>query len=112
MHLQIKKVCGFIHRAAQSRLSLEEGQFELFGCDFMLDTFLTPYLLEVNTNPALFTDTKVQAAVIPSIVRQTLDIMIDLYSDRARMQDRLLKKEINLQLFETLINDVTLQSII
>ena len=37
----------------------------MFGCDFMLDTQLIPYLLEVNTNPALFTETKVQGKVIP-----------------------------------------------
>ena len=82
-------------RAAQNRLCTEEGQFELFGCDFMLDSELRPFLLEVNTNPALFTDTKVQAQVIPQVVRQTLDIMLDLYSDKTRLKERVQKGEIN-----------------
>ncbi len=33
------------------------GCFELFGFDFMIDDMLNPFLIEINTNPALYTDT-------------------------------------------------------
>jgi len=32
----------------------------LLGCDILIGHDLQPYLLEVNTNPAMFTDTIVQ----------------------------------------------------
>jgi glutathione synthase/RimK-type ligase-like ATP-grasp enzyme len=41
----------------KNKLEKKQGQYELLGVDIMLDTSLNPYLLELNTNPALFTDT-------------------------------------------------------
>ncbi len=47
---------GMLHRfnpeLADARASLS-SRCELFGCDFILDADGNPYLLEVNTNPAL-----------------------------------------------------------
>jgi len=31
--------------------------FELFGFDVLVDNKLEPYLIEINTNPAIYTDT-------------------------------------------------------
>ncbi len=33
--------------------------FELLGVDILVDSNLKPYLLEINTNPAIFLDTPV-----------------------------------------------------
>jgi D-alanine-D-alanine ligase-like ATP-grasp enzyme len=33
--------------------------FELLGCDILVDEQLQPFLLEINTNPAIFLDTPV-----------------------------------------------------
>lgn len=43
----------------KERLDRKFGCFEVFGFDFMLDSELNPYLLEVNINPAMFLDTPV-----------------------------------------------------
>jgi hypothetical protein len=47
---------GMLHRLnpelADPRVNLS-SRCELFGCDFILDADANPYLLEVNTNPAL-----------------------------------------------------------
>lgn len=40
---------------------------------------MKPYLLEVNTNPAMFTDTTVQKQLLPGLARNTLDIVLALF---------------------------------
>lgn len=46
--------------AAKRKLVAKRGTYELLGCDIIVSKDLQPYLLEVNTNPAMFTETKVQ----------------------------------------------------
>ena len=46
--------------SAKGKLIAKRGTYELLGCDIIVSEDLQPYLLEVNTNPAMFTDTKVQ----------------------------------------------------
>lgn len=57
----------------------KKGTYELLGCDIIVDQNCTPYLLEVNTNPALFTDTNTQKQIIPALVNNTLDIALNLF---------------------------------
>lgn len=46
--------------AAKRKLMKKKGTYELLGCDILVGDDLQPYLLQVNTNPAMFTDTQVQ----------------------------------------------------
>ena len=41
----------------KDKLDKKYGCFELFGFDMLIDDELNPRLIEINTNPALFTDT-------------------------------------------------------
>ena len=45
----------------------------------MVDSGLNPYLLEVNTNPAIFTNTKNLELAIKPVVFDTLDLVLDLH---------------------------------
>lgn len=62
---QIKRILTMTYAAAQRKLMKKKGTYELLGCDFIVDNNCNPYLLEVNTNPAMFTDTQVQKEIIP-----------------------------------------------
>ena len=48
-----------IFLTVKDKLDRRFGCFELFGFDFLVDDQLNPALIEINTNPALFTDTLV-----------------------------------------------------
>ena len=58
-----------------SRIEQKLGCFELLGVDFMLDDDNRLYLIEVNVNPAIYTDTRVLGEVIPRLVTDTLTVV-------------------------------------
>lgn len=65
--------------AAKRKLMAKRGTYQLLGCDIIVSNDLQPYLLEVNTNPAMFTDTKVQKELLPVLMKNTLDTVLELY---------------------------------
>lgn len=54
---KLDDICRIIFETIKDKLDRKFGCFELFGFDFMFDDNLNPYFIEINTNPALFTDT-------------------------------------------------------
>ncbi len=55
------------------------GCFEIFGLDFLIDSNMNPYLIEVNTNPALFTDSSAQKYLLPKLVDDVINLSIKLH---------------------------------
>ena len=55
----------------------KEHNFELFGMDFMIDSNLQPWLIEINTNPCLETSCPILSNIIPELLEQTLNISLD-----------------------------------
>ena len=49
-------------------------------------------MIEINTNPALYLDTKVQAEIIPEVVTKTLDLVLDI-NKAPENKERLLKAD-------------------
>ncbi len=54
---RIQEIMQLMFTVIKDKLDRKFGCFELFGFDFLIDDKLNPYLIEVNTNPALYTDT-------------------------------------------------------
>jgi len=73
---KIDEICRLTFEAVKPRLDSKFGCFELFGFDFMLDSELNPVLIEVNTNPAMFTDTSVQKDILPKLVNDTINLAV------------------------------------
>lgn len=51
--------------------------FEVFGYDFLIDSDLKPWLLEVNTNPCLELSSPHLARIIPSMIENAFRICLD-----------------------------------
>jgi hypothetical protein len=76
---QLRRVCSEVFHAAKPKLQRRRGFFELLGVDFLVDADLRPWLLEVNTNPALWVSSQVQKAVIPPLVRDTVSVALSAW---------------------------------
>jgi predicted ATP-grasp superfamily ATP-dependent carboligase len=69
-----------IFTVIKDKLDRKFGCFELFGFDFLLDDNLNPYLIEINTNPALYTDTQVQKDLLPKLVDDIVKMSLAVHS--------------------------------
>ena len=54
----MKRILKSVLVTGKDKLDRRKGCFELIGCDFMIDDNFTPYLIELNTNPAITIGTK------------------------------------------------------
>ena len=61
------------------KLDRKFGCFEVYGFDFMLDGDLSPILLEINVNPALFLDTTSQAQILPQLVQDIVSMADEIH---------------------------------
>jgi len=73
---QMHAAASTLMKAAASRLEPRSGSFQLLGFDFMIDTSGKVYLIEVNVNPAIFTDTSTQQRIITKVVGDTIKIAL------------------------------------
>lgn len=51
--------------------------FEIFGYDFMVDSKLKPWLIEVNTNPCLETTSKLLHSLLPRMLDDAFKLTLD-----------------------------------
>ncbi|EAS06053.1 tubulin-tyrosine ligase family protein (macronuclear) [Tetrahymena thermophila SB210] len=101
---KIKSVLTYVIRSAEKKLDKKQGCFELLGCDILLGSDFTPYLIEMNHNPALHLDTVVQSQVIPQVVNDALEIVMQIH-EKQEKPELAIKGEFNTRCFQTLINE-------
>uniref|UniRef100_A0ABM5EKN7 Inactive polyglycylase TTLL10 isoform X1 n=2 Tax=Pogona vitticeps TaxID=103695 RepID=A0ABM5EKN7_9SAUR len=66
--------------AVKSKLDCKLGYFDLIGCDFLIDEDFKVWLLEMNANPALHTNCNALKSIIPTVVNETLDLVIEIFT--------------------------------
>lgn len=76
---QCNEICRLLFESCKTKLESKFGCFELFGLDFLLDDQLKPQLIEINTNPALFTDTTPQKNMLPKLVDDAIKLALQLH---------------------------------
>ena len=76
---KIQEIMSLIFTVIKDKLDRKFGCFELFGFDFLLDDNLNPYLIEINTNPALYTDTQVQKDLLPKLVEDIVKMSLAVH---------------------------------
>jgi len=54
-----------------------KGVFELFGYDFLIDEDMRTWLIEINTNPYLGIPNKYIAKILPEMLDDMLEIVLD-----------------------------------
>jgi D-alanine-D-alanine ligase-like ATP-grasp enzyme len=52
--------------------------FEIFGYDFIIDSELNPWLIEVNTNPCLEESSALLKTLIPRMLDDALKLTLDV----------------------------------
>lgn len=52
----------------QDKMVARKNSFELYGADFILTEDFQPWLLEINSNPALFPSTPITAKMCPKVL--------------------------------------------
>ncbi|XP_041479461.1 protein polyglycylase TTLL10-like [Lytechinus variegatus] len=76
-----KRMCQIMSQcflASKNKLDTSLGYFDLLGFDFLLDVDMKIWLLEINVNPALHTNCEVLKELLPQVVEETLDIVIEI----------------------------------
>ncbi|KAK6619234.1 hypothetical protein RUM44_003616 [Polyplax serrata] len=65
--------------ASQDSMERKKNCFELYGADFMISDTLTdgPWLIEINSNPAMDSSTSVTARMCPQVLEDIIKVVID-----------------------------------
>jgi len=79
---RIKEIMLICFRSVEYKLERKSGYFDLFGFDFMIDDNMKIWLIEINVNPALFTNCEPLRQVLPGIVEETVKISVEAFENK------------------------------
>ena len=76
-------------QSVQTQVGHRKSSFELLGYDFLIDDSFTPWLLEVNTSPAMDYSTvsltqKVTESLVKSVLQDSVKIIVDRRGDTGK----------------------------
>jgi tubulin--tyrosine ligase like protein 10 len=76
---QCERILRHTMKVVIPKLPKEVGCFELLGIDFLIDTDLKIWLLEMNGNPSLSTNCRPLHELLPGVIEDTVNIAIECH---------------------------------
>lgn len=86
---KIKAIMTQLLLSIQDKLDTRAGIFDFLGLDFLIDTDLNVYLIEVNVNPALHRPSQTLEDRVTKAVSTSVDIVLDIFERRCRKEPAL-----------------------
>jgi hypothetical protein len=102
---QVKAICAEVcigcKEAVEEHCTI--GQFEVFGLDVIVDADQHVYMLEANRDPSWVMDTPVKKAIIPEMIKETLELVLWAHSEDGKGKEAMLSSP--MRGFEVLIDE-------
>ncbi|CAF0708512.1 unnamed protein product [Brachionus calyciflorus] len=87
-----KRICEImlqVVHSARFKLQRKIGYFGIYGYDFMIDEDMKTWLIEINVNPAITTNTDTLVKAIPPAIEEGIKISIECF-EKARSNKKIL----------------------
>eukprot|EP01063_Lacrimia_lanifica_P014481 TRINITY_DN2105_c1_g1_i1.p1 TRINITY_DN2105_c1_g1~~TRINITY_DN2105_c1_g1_i1.p1 ORF type:complete len:398 (+),score=130.74 TRINITY_DN2105_c1_g1_i1:107-1300(+) len=103
----IKFVITHSLKACQSVITNDRHCFELYGYDLLVDSYLRPWLIEVNASPSLSYTTPMDRMLKGNVISDTLDILFPPHNPDATYKDQRTApiSELSLGGFQVLVDE-------
>ncbi|XP_038629242.1 protein polyglycylase TTLL10 isoform X2 [Scyliorhinus canicula] len=76
---RMQEIMTICFNTAKGKLDCKLGYFDLIGCDFIVDQNFKVWLLEMNANPSLHRHCSALKTLIPQLVYEALDVVIEIF---------------------------------
>ncbi|KAK6177665.1 hypothetical protein SNE40_015721 [Patella caerulea] len=83
---QMQRVMLHCFNSVKHKLQTKMGYFDLYGLDFMIDTDMKVWMIEINVNPSLSTNCEALREVIPSVVEESINMSIECFEKSRKNQ--------------------------